>query len=108
MSVWWQREGLDVVDGRLRFAGRDAESIAREHGTPLHVYDPERPGANERVGRRSRGRAIGPRLNPRVGTGYSAQLTSGVACGFNAFNLPALYHFHQEVVSCPARELVIA
>jgi hypothetical protein len=35
MSVWWQREGLDVVDGRLRFAGRDAETIAREHGTPL-------------------------------------------------------------------------
>jgi diaminopimelate decarboxylase len=167
MSVWWQREGLDVVDGRLRFAGRDAETIAREHGTPLYVYDLQRLAANvrrmqaaferakvphrvhfalkanrspeylarlrafgnvgidvcspqevtlalgtgwqpeeisytgtnlserdldvilaqplilnldslsaiRRVGRRARGRAIGLRLNPRVGTGYSAQLT---------------------------------
>jgi diaminopimelate decarboxylase len=30
---------LDVRDGRLRIAGRDAEGLAREHGTPLYVYD---------------------------------------------------------------------
>jgi diaminopimelate decarboxylase len=36
---WWQRPGLDARDGRLRIAGRDAESLAREHGTPLIVYD---------------------------------------------------------------------
>jgi diaminopimelate decarboxylase len=154
-------------DGRLLFAGHDAERIAREHGTPLYVYDPERVAANvsrlqaaftraglrhrvhyalkanrhpaylsrlralgdvgidacspqeatlalesgwapgeisytgtnlserdldvilaqpltlnldslsaiRRVGRRARGRAIGLRINPQVGSGYSAQLT---------------------------------
>lgn len=36
---WWQRPGLDVRDGRLRVAGRDAEALAREHGVPLFVYD---------------------------------------------------------------------
>jgi diaminopimelate decarboxylase len=43
---WWRREGLDVVDGRLRFRGRDAEAIARAQSTPLYVYDPERLAAN--------------------------------------------------------------
>ena len=37
--MWWERAGLDVRDGRLSIAGRDAESLAREHGTPLYVYD---------------------------------------------------------------------
>ena len=36
---WWRRPGLDVGDGRLLVAGRDAEQLAREHGTPLFVYD---------------------------------------------------------------------
>lgn len=166
-NPWWRREGLDVVEGRLRFAGHDAEGIAREHGTPLYVYDPERAAENvrrmqrafqqaklphrvhfavksnrhpaylakfrslgdvgidvcspqevtlalsagwkpeeisytgtnlsdrdldvilaqplilnldslsaiRRVGQRARGRAIGLRVNPQIGTGYSAQLT---------------------------------
>jgi diaminopimelate decarboxylase len=166
-NPWWRREGLDVVEGRLRFAGHDAEAIAREHGTPLYVYDPERAAENvrrmqrafqqaklphrvhfavksnrhpayltkfrsmgnvgidvcspqevtlalqagwkpeeisytgtnlsdrdldvilaqplilnldslsaiRRVGQRARGRAIGLRVNPQIGTGYSAQLT---------------------------------
>jgi diaminopimelate decarboxylase len=39
LSVWWARPGLDVREGRLRVAGRDAEALAREHGTPLYVYD---------------------------------------------------------------------
>ena len=39
-APWWVRPGLDVdPDGRLRIAGRDAEALAREHGTPLFVYD---------------------------------------------------------------------
>jgi diaminopimelate decarboxylase len=167
MAPWWIRSGLEVGDHRLLFAGRDAEQLAREHGTPLYVYDPERVAANvgrltsaldragvghrihyalkanrlpaylarlralrtvgidacspqevllaleagwspgeisytgtnlserdldvilaqplvlnldslsaiRRVGRRARGRAIGLRINPQVGTGYSAQLT---------------------------------
>ena len=36
---WWSRSGLQVVDGRLAVAGRVASSLAREHGTPLYVYD---------------------------------------------------------------------
>ena len=167
MTPWWTRAGLEVRDQRLLFAGHDAERIAREHGTPLYVYDPERVTANvgrlravftragvphrihyalkanrhpeylarlrslgdvgidacspqevslaleagwqpreisytgtnlserdldvilpqplvlnldslsaiRRVARRARGRAIGLRINPQVGTGYSAQLT---------------------------------
>jgi diaminopimelate decarboxylase len=37
--TWWRRAGLEVRDGRLTVAGRDAERIAREHGTPLYVHD---------------------------------------------------------------------
>jgi diaminopimelate decarboxylase len=37
--TWWDRPGLEVRAGRLSIAGRDAGSIAREHGTPLYVYD---------------------------------------------------------------------
>ncbi len=36
---WWHRPGLEPVGGRLSIAGRDAESLAREHGTPLYAYD---------------------------------------------------------------------
>ena len=36
---WWVRPGLEIVDGRLTIAGRDAEALARRHGTPLFVYD---------------------------------------------------------------------
>lgn len=37
--TWWTRPGLDVRGGRLFVAGRDAEAIAREHGTPLYAHD---------------------------------------------------------------------
>jgi diaminopimelate decarboxylase len=37
--MWWERPGLEVRDGRLTIAGRDAESVAREHGTPFYVHD---------------------------------------------------------------------
>ncbi len=36
---WWVRPGLEPVGGRLRICGRDAEALAREHGTPVYVYD---------------------------------------------------------------------
>jgi diaminopimelate decarboxylase len=39
MPAWWEHPGRELVDGRLTIAGRDAETIAREHGTPLFVYD---------------------------------------------------------------------
>lgn len=55
---WWARPGLEVREGRLHVAGRDAEALARERGTPLFVYDLERiaeqvrslVGAFERAG----------------------------------------------------------
>lgn len=39
MRAWWERPGLEIRDGRLTIAGRDAETIARERGTPLFAYD---------------------------------------------------------------------
>ena len=46
--AWWVRPGLEVDDGRLVIAGREAEALAREHGTPLYVYDLERYAENAR------------------------------------------------------------
>jgi diaminopimelate decarboxylase len=43
---WWERSGLDAVDGRLAVAGIDAERLAREHGTPLYAYDVDRAAEN--------------------------------------------------------------
>jgi diaminopimelate decarboxylase len=41
--TWWRRPGLDVVDDRLALNGADLEVLARDHGTPLFVYDLARP-----------------------------------------------------------------
>ena len=38
-APWWSRPGLEVRVGRLTIAGRDAEGLAREHGTPLYAHD---------------------------------------------------------------------
>jgi diaminopimelate decarboxylase len=46
---WWIRPGLEARAGRLLIAGRDAEALAREHGTPLFVYDLERVAENARA-----------------------------------------------------------
>jgi diaminopimelate decarboxylase len=43
---WWRRPGLDSIGGRLVIAGADAEALAREHGTPLFVYDRRRLAEN--------------------------------------------------------------
>jgi diaminopimelate decarboxylase len=61
-DAWWSREGLEVLEGRLFFAGQDAEKLGRKHGTPLFLYDPARllanvgrlGGAFERAGLRHR------------------------------------------------------
>ncbi|MGZ8567458.1 MAG: diaminopimelate decarboxylase, partial [Actinomycetota bacterium] len=45
---WWARPGLEIRGGRLLVAGRDAEALAREHGTPTFVYDLERIGEQAR------------------------------------------------------------
>jgi diaminopimelate decarboxylase len=38
-APWWVRPGLEARDGRLVVAGEDAETLARQRGTPLYVYD---------------------------------------------------------------------
>jgi diaminopimelate decarboxylase len=43
---WWVRPGLGIEAGRLTIAGRDAELLAREHGTPLFLYDRTRFAEN--------------------------------------------------------------
>lgn len=40
----WEHEGMHIEGGRLLVAGRDAEALAREHGTPLYVFDVRRIG----------------------------------------------------------------
>ena len=48
-APWWVRPGLDIDDaGRLLIGGVDAGSLAREHGTPLFVYDRARFAENAR------------------------------------------------------------
>ena len=41
---WWARPGLEVRNGRLAVAGRDAEDLARQLGTPRFVFDLVRIG----------------------------------------------------------------
>ncbi len=49
-APWWVRPGLGIdADDRLTIAGRDAEHLAREHGTPLFVYDLARFAENARA-----------------------------------------------------------
>ncbi len=43
---WWQRTGLEYLDGRLHFAGRDVANIASSIGTPCYLYDIRRIGQN--------------------------------------------------------------
>ena len=47
-APWWVRPGLEIADQRLLIAGRDADALAREHGTPLFVYDLDRFAENAR------------------------------------------------------------
>ncbi len=62
-APWWDRPGLEVVDGRLTIAGDDAEALAREHGTPLFVYDRRRFAENaERIHAALRGAGLRHRL----------------------------------------------
>ena len=46
--AWWRRPGLESRDGRLTICGEDAEGLARQHGTPLFVYDRARYAENAR------------------------------------------------------------
>ena len=48
VAPWWVRPGLEAMEGRLRIAGADAGALAREHGTPLFIYDRTRFAENAR------------------------------------------------------------
>lgn len=68
--TWWARPGLEVREGRLTIAGRDAETIARTHGTPVYVHD------HERVAEQARAlddALRGAGLEPRVRLALKAQ-----------------------------------
>lgn len=69
-TPWWVRPGLEVHEGRLTIAGRDAEAVAREHGTPLYVHDAERVAEQARALEGAL-RAVG--LSPRVRLALKAQ-----------------------------------
>jgi diaminopimelate decarboxylase len=69
-ATWWTRPGLEVRGGRLAIAGRDAESIAREHGTPIYVHDLVR--VQEQV-RALQGGLAGAGLRHRVRFALKAQ-----------------------------------
>ncbi len=47
--TWWVRPGLEVADDRLTVNGADLETLVREHGAPLFVYDLARPVENVRA-----------------------------------------------------------
>jgi diaminopimelate decarboxylase len=47
-APWWVRPGLEIDHGRLQICGRDADGLARQHGTPLFVYDRARFAENAR------------------------------------------------------------
>ena len=46
--AWWRRPSLDAIDGRLVMNGVDLESLVRELGAPLFVYDLGAPVENMR------------------------------------------------------------
>jgi len=46
---FWARTGLEIGDHRLLIAGRDAETLARENGTPLYAFDLARIGEQARA-----------------------------------------------------------
>ncbi|HEX6330147.1 MAG TPA: diaminopimelate decarboxylase [Actinomycetota bacterium] len=63
MATWWERRGLGVRGGRLHVAGRDAEAVGREQGTPVFVYDLTRIGEQvEALGGAFAGRGLDLRL----------------------------------------------
>jgi len=39
IAVWWERPGLEILHGRLKIAGHDAEEVARRVGTPTYAFD---------------------------------------------------------------------
>lgn len=72
---------MRVVDGRLLVAGRDAEALAREHGTPLYVIDVASVPRQARALRDALARAG---LTPRVRLALKAQRAPEVLAALRA------------------------
>jgi diaminopimelate decarboxylase len=81
----WEHEGVRVEGGRLRVAGRDAEALAREHGTPLYVFDVTSVAEQARALRDALARAG---LRPRVRLALKAQRAPEVLAALRALAPP--------------------
>jgi diaminopimelate decarboxylase len=84
-EVWWARPGLEVRDGRLWIAGRDAEAIAREHGTPVFAHDLTR--VREQV-RALHGALAAAGLDGRVRLALKAQRAPEVLAALRSLGEP--------------------
>ena len=76
---------MRVEGGRLLVAGRDAEALAREHGTPLYVFDVTRVAEMARALRDALARAG---LTPRVRLALKAQRAPEVLAALRALGAP--------------------
>jgi diaminopimelate decarboxylase len=81
----WEHAGVRVEDGRLLVAGRDAKALAREHGTPLYVFDVTRVAEQARALRDALVRAG---LRPRVRLALKAQRAPEVLAALRALGAP--------------------
>jgi diaminopimelate decarboxylase len=81
----WEHAGVRVVGGRLLVAGRDAEGLAREHGTPLYAFDVTRVAEQARALRDALARAG---LTPRVRLALKAQRAPEVLATLRALGAP--------------------
>jgi diaminopimelate decarboxylase len=81
----WEHDGVRVADGRLTVAGRDTEALAREHGTPLYVFDVTSVADQARALRDALARAG---LQPRVRLALKAQRAPEVLAALRALAPP--------------------
>lgn len=82
---FWARPGLEVVEGRLRVAGRDAEALARAHGTPLYLIDLPKIAEQSRA---LHAALLGAGLQHRVLLAMKAQRESEVLTYVRALGRP--------------------
>ena len=81
----WEHEGVRIADGRLLIAGRDAEELARERGTPLYAFDATRVAEQARALRDALARAG---LKPRLRLALKAQRAPEVLAALRALDEP--------------------
>jgi len=81
----WEHGGVRVAGERLLVAGRDAEALAREHGTPLYAFDVTRVAEMARALRDALARAG---LTPRVRLALKAQRAPEVLAALRALGAP--------------------